>query len=197
MLETVCQCDHLTNFGLLFDINGVLDDWSPYQMAILNILTIVLCSLSILASLVTLLILQISRLPSSPRIQIVKNRALSMVALYLLFLVGFDKTTFNISNNLCIAFAALIHFSGLAIFFWTLLEGLQLLRTISSNNLTDTNTSKYSTLVRYLVGYGTPLIFTFLAVFISHIIQNDAESYLRENSNYCWLQEESFIWFYI
>ena len=41
-----------------------------------------------------------------------------MVALYLLFLVGFDKTTFNISNNLCIAFAALIHFSGLAIFFW-------------------------------------------------------------------------------
>ena len=61
MLETVCQCDHLTNFGLLFDINGVLDDWSPYQMAILSILTIVLCSLSILASLVTLLILQISR----------------------------------------------------------------------------------------------------------------------------------------
>ena len=61
MLETVCQCDHLTNFGLLFDINGVLDDWSPYQMAILSILTIVLCSLSILASLVTLFILQISR----------------------------------------------------------------------------------------------------------------------------------------
>ena len=59
-----------------------------------------------------------SRLPSSPRIQIVKNRALSMAALYLLFLVGFDKTTFNISDNLCIAFAALIHFSGLAIFFW-------------------------------------------------------------------------------
>ena len=47
-----------------------------------------------------------------------KNRALSMAALYLLFLVGFDKTTFNISDNLCIAFAALIHFSGLAIFFW-------------------------------------------------------------------------------
>ena len=61
MLETVCQCDHLTNFGLLFDINGVLDDWSPTQMAILSILTIVLCSLSILASLATLLILQLSR----------------------------------------------------------------------------------------------------------------------------------------
>ena len=61
MLETVCQCDHLTNFGLLFDINGVLDDWSPYQMAILSYLSIVLCSLSILASAATVLILQLSR----------------------------------------------------------------------------------------------------------------------------------------
>ena len=45
------------------------------------------------------------------------------------------------------------------------------------------------------MGYGIPLIFTFLAVFISHIISNDGASYLQ--TNYCWLQEESFIWFYI
>ena len=118
-----------------------------------------------------------------------------MAALYILFLVGFDKTTFHLSINLCKVFAALIHFSGLAIFFWTLLEGIQLLKTISSNSLTDSNSSKYSTLVRYLVGYGTPLIFTFLAVFISHIINNDGDSYIQ--SNYCWLQEKSFIYFYI
>ena len=137
----------------------------------------------------------LSRLPSSPRIQIVKNRAISMAALYLLFLLGFDKTTFNLNINLCKTFAALIHFSGLAIFFWTLLEGMQLMKTLSSNSLTDTNSSKYSTLVRYLVGYGTPLIFTFLAVFVSHVINNDGDSYIQ--TNYCWLQEKSFIYFYI
>ena len=105
-----CRCSHLTNFGLLFDMNGVLDGWSPTQMAILSYLSIVLCSLSIIASVVTVLILQLSRwdvsviplinsylssrLPSSPRIQIVKNRALSMAALYVLFLVGFDRKIF-------------------------------------------------------------------------------------------------------
>ena len=70
-----------------------------------------------------------------------------------------------------------------------------MLKTLTSNSLTDTNSSKYSTLVRYLVGYGTPLFFTFLAVFVSHIIDNDGDSYIQ--TNYCWLQEKSFIYFYI
>ena len=61
LLHTVCRCSHLTNFGLLFDINGVLDGWSPTQMAILSYLSLILCSLSILASVVTILILQFSR----------------------------------------------------------------------------------------------------------------------------------------
>lgn len=56
-----CRCSHLTNFGLLFDMNGVLDGWSPTQMAILSYLSIVLCSLSILATVVTIVILQLSR----------------------------------------------------------------------------------------------------------------------------------------
>ena len=61
LLRTVCRCSHLTNFGLLFDINGVLEGWSPTQMAILSYLSLVLCSLSILASVLTILILQFSR----------------------------------------------------------------------------------------------------------------------------------------
>ena len=42
-------------------MNGVLDGWSPTQMAILSYLSIVLCSLSILATVVTIVILQLSR----------------------------------------------------------------------------------------------------------------------------------------
>ena len=52
-----------------------------------------------------------------------------MAALYILFLVGFDKTTFHLSINLCKVFAALIHFSGLAIFFWTLVAPTALQET--------------------------------------------------------------------
>ena len=61
LLQTVCRCNHLTNFGLLFDINGALGDWDAVQMEILSILSIVLMSLSILASTLTFIILQLSR----------------------------------------------------------------------------------------------------------------------------------------
>ena len=61
LVLTVCRCNHLTNFGLLFDINGALGDWDAVQMEILSILSIVLMSLSIVASTLTFIILQLSR----------------------------------------------------------------------------------------------------------------------------------------
>lgn len=135
-------------------------------------------------------------MPSSPRIVIVKNRAISTIALFVLFLLGFDKTTFGLSVNLCKGVAAMIHFSGLAIFSWTLLEGVQLLRTLRSHRLMDAASTKYSDLIRYLVGYGSPLVFTFIALFISFINNNDGNEYLSSN-DYCWLRENSFIFFFV
>ena len=61
LCNVVTRCDHLTNFGALFDVNGSLGDWDAVQMEILNYLSIVLMSLSILASSATVVILQFSR----------------------------------------------------------------------------------------------------------------------------------------
>ena len=61
LLRTVCRCNHLTNFGLMFDITGALDDWDEMQLAILNYLSIILMSLSTVAASVTFLILQLSK----------------------------------------------------------------------------------------------------------------------------------------
>ena len=118
-----------------------------------------------------------------------------MVCMFFLFLVGIDKNTFNLSDNICKGVAAFIHFFGLAIFSWTLLEGIQLLKTLKSNQLADANSSKYSDLVRYLIGYGTPLILTFIPLFLSFVLNNDAIEYM--STEYCWLHEESFIYFFI
>ena len=118
-----------------------------------------------------------------------------MICMFFLFLVGIDKNTFNLSDNICKGVAAFIHFFGLAIFSWTLLEGIQLLKTLKSNQLADTNSSKYSDLVRYLIGYGTPLILTFIPLFLSFVLNNDAIEYM--STEYCWLHEESFIYFFI
>ena len=88
----------------------------------------------------------------------------------------------------------MIHFTGLSIFSWTLLEGTQLLRTLESNQLADTNYNKYSHLKRYIVGYGSPLILTFIALFVSFVTSEDV---IYDSMEYCWLTESSFIYFFI
>ena len=60
-MKTSCQCDHLTNFGLIFDISGALADWDADQLRILSYLSTVLLSLSCLAAVTTAAILHFSR----------------------------------------------------------------------------------------------------------------------------------------
>ena len=60
-VETECMCNHLTNFGLIFDTSGALANWSETELAILNIISNAILSLSCLSSVVTFAILQISK----------------------------------------------------------------------------------------------------------------------------------------
>ena len=60
-MQTECMCNHLTNFGLIFDTSGALANWGATELAILNIISNIILSLSCLASCVTFTILQISK----------------------------------------------------------------------------------------------------------------------------------------
>ena len=60
-VQTECMCNHLTNFGLIFDTSGALANWGATELAILNIISNIILSLSCLASCVTFTILQISK----------------------------------------------------------------------------------------------------------------------------------------
>ena len=73
------------------------------------------------------------RLPTSPRISIVKHRSFALFMLYLLFLTGLDPNRINLhvdsnatDEAICKVIGIAIHLSGLAVFSWTLLEGHQL-----------------------------------------------------------------------
>lgn len=55
------MCNHLTNFGLIFDTSGALANWSETELAILNIISNAILSLSCLSSVITFGILQISK----------------------------------------------------------------------------------------------------------------------------------------
>ena len=60
-VQTECLCNHLTNFGLIFDTSGALANWGATELAILNVISTVFLALSCLASCVTFVILQISK----------------------------------------------------------------------------------------------------------------------------------------
>ena len=60
-VQTECLCNHLTNFGLIFDTSGALANWGATELAILNVISTVFLALSCLASSVTFAILQISK----------------------------------------------------------------------------------------------------------------------------------------
>ena len=60
-VQTECLCNHLTNFGLIFDTSGALANWGATELAILNVISTVFLALSCLASSVTFVILQISK----------------------------------------------------------------------------------------------------------------------------------------
>ena len=124
---------------------------------------------------------------------IVKHRALVMFLLFTLFLLGFDPSLLGLSEHVCIVVAASIHFLALALFAWTLLEGVQLYKSLKANKLTDTDSTKYSNLLRYLVGYGLPLVTISITLLVSQALEV-SDSFIHEG--YCWLKEKTWIYFF-
>ena len=125
---TVCSCNHTTSFAVIFDINGSLANLSPKALKALDILSIVLCSVSCFCCLTTVIILLVSKIPSNPRTVIQINRAATLFVLYFFLLVGLDPEVLGVAPDSfwCRFFAVGIHYFGLAAFAWTAIEGYQL-----------------------------------------------------------------------
>ncbi|XP_059089883.1 latrophilin-like protein LAT-2 [Tigriopus californicus] len=201
LLNTVCICNHTTNFAVLFDVGGVLDDLSDVALTFLNILSTILCTVSAIGTLLTFAILLFSKLPSSPRTIIQMNRAFSLFCLYLLFLLGIDPTILGLPDWMCRGVAVFIHFFGLSSFFWTSLEGIQLYRALVNKRLSDDD-GRYFKLLRFVIGYGISLVIVFLTLVIQFVLDAD-NAYEHENDEpedeiaLCWLRENSFIWAFV
>ena len=124
-----------------------------------------------------------------------KNRSVVMFFLFALFLLGFNPDLLGLPPSLCHVVAASIHFLALSLFAWTLLEGLQLFKSLQSNQLADVDSTKYSNLMRYIVGYGLPLIVMTATLLAANAI-NDNDLYIHTDGN-CWLHENSWIYCFV
>ncbi|XP_078656426.1 adhesion G protein-coupled receptor L2-like isoform X6 [Branchiostoma floridae x Branchiostoma belcheri] len=179
--HTSCSCNHLTNFAVLMDTRGV--KLASTHVVFLSAITWVGMIISICCLFCALICFSIFRGLKSDRNTIHKNLCFNLIIAELFFLIGIDKTQYQVA---CPVFAAILHFFFLASFAWMCLEGFQLYVMVI-----EVFESQYSRLkYYYLFGYGVPLVVVGVSAAIDH------RSYGTEK--YCWLQLDNyFIWSFV
>ncbi|XP_046690264.1 adhesion G protein-coupled receptor L1 isoform X1 [Silurus meridionalis] len=180
--HTTCSCSHLTNFAVL-----MVQHEPSYQDQMHEVLLVVITWVGIVISLVCLAICISTfcflRGLQTDRNTIHKNLCINLFIAELLFLIGINKTQYQIA---CPIFAGLLHFFFLAAFSWMCLEGVQLYLMLVEVFESEYSRKKYY----YLCGYCFPA----LVVGISAAI--DYRSYGTRKA--CWLRVDNyFVWSFI
>ncbi|XP_072028540.1 uncharacterized protein [Amphiura filiformis] len=113
----VCHCNHLTNFAVLLAINPVI------QFA-LDIFSKIGCGISIATLCISLLtIFTVRELRVLKPYMILRNLCISLLCLYILFLVGIEQTKSGIG---CVVIAAMIQYLIVSSFMWAVAEGVNM-----------------------------------------------------------------------
>ncbi|XP_030269355.1 adhesion G-protein coupled receptor G1-like isoform X2 [Sparus aurata] len=183
--HVTCSCDHLTYFGVLM----VSANISPKDQQILTLITLIGCSISLFALVLTILLFitnKTIRADVSMKVHI--NLAIALILLNLHFLPSHTVAELS-STGLCLYVALTLHFSLLATFSWMAIEGFHLyLLLIRVFNI---YVRRYLLKIS-LVGWGVP------AVIVSLVVIIDTDTYGRvpldlSNSNstaICYLRND-------
>uniref|UniRef100_A0A8D3C915 Adhesion G protein-coupled receptor L1a n=1 Tax=Scophthalmus maximus TaxID=52904 RepID=A0A8D3C915_SCOMX len=178
--HTTCSCSHLTNFAVLMahhEPDGRMHELILFVITWVGIVISLVCLAICISTFCFLRGLQ------TDRNTIHKNLCINLFIAELLFLIGIDKTEYQIA---CPIFAGLLHFFFLAAFSWMCLEGVQLYLMLVEVFESEYSRKKYY----YLCGYCFPA----LVVGISAAI--DYRSYGTKKA--CWLRVDNyFIWSFI
>uniref|UniRef100_A0A8C8B6Y9 Cadherin EGF LAG seven-pass G-type receptor 1 n=1 Tax=Otus sunia TaxID=257818 RepID=A0A8C8B6Y9_9STRI len=171
-----CQCNHITSFAVLMDISkrevsGVLP---------LKIVTYTTVSISLVALLITFILLVLIRTLRSNLHSIHKNLVAALFFSELVFLIGINQTE---NPFMCTVIAILLHYFYMSTFAWMFVEQLHIYRMLTEvRNINFGHMRFY-----YVVGWGIPAIITGLAVGL------DPQGY--GNPDFCWLSvHDTLIW---
>uniref|UniRef100_A0A8C8FMX4 Cadherin EGF LAG seven-pass G-type receptor 1a n=1 Tax=Oncorhynchus tshawytscha TaxID=74940 RepID=A0A8C8FMX4_ONCTS len=170
-----CQCSHMSSSAVLMDISKR----EHGEVLPLKIITYITVSASLVALLITFLLLAILRRFRSNLHSIHKNLVVSIFLSQLVLLFGINQT----ENFMCTVVAILLHYFYMCTFAWMLVEGLHIYRMLTEvRNINHGRMRFY-----YAIGWGIPAIITGLAVGL------DPEGY--GNPDFCWLSvHDTLIW---
>ncbi|XP_059506370.1 adhesion G-protein coupled receptor G6-like isoform X2 [Stegostoma tigrinum] len=152
--QTVCECNHLTHFGVLLTISrDPITD--PVQERILTFITYIGCGLSSIClamTLVTYLVFEKLRRDYPSKILI--NLCTALLFLNMVFLIDSWISVYRI-EGLCIAVAALLHYFLLASFTWMSLEALHMYLALVK--VFNTYVRRY--ILKFcILGWGIPIV---------------------------------------
>lgn len=189
---TVCICNHLTHFGILFDATGRSSTKiSSENKVALNVITYVGVSLSSLALILTIISMMMFRSLWNLRIFVHINLCTTLFIAQLMFIVAVDKTSNKVA---CATIATLLHYFFLVSFMWMLMEGVVLYIML-------VNVFRFRLMGRrYYIGfallcYGCPLVYMALCIPLGLARQSE---WSYGNDAFCWLTyKDNFIWAFI
>ncbi|XP_064605625.1 adhesion G-protein coupled receptor G6-like [Liolophura sinensis] len=178
-----CSCNHLTNFAVLIDYGGKIDE---VHNTALTVITIIGLSLSIIGlSLTVITFLLFRKLRKGNNQKTLFNLALALLAAWILFLVGIILTQENLHSQVgCLVVAVLLHYFLLAGFMWMLVEAvLQYLRFVKILG----TYIPYFIIKASFIAWGVPLIPVIVVLSINYNLYYRAEG--MNITKFCWMDQ--------
>lgn len=181
----LCLCDHLTCFAELINYDQSAG-FSGTHEAVMNVITVVGCSLSLLGLLLvffTFLLFQRWRRPLSNKILV--NLCLAEFCSLTVFLAGVDQTA---NPTLCRGVAVTLHYFILASFGWMLVEAVH--QYLNFVKVVGTYIPRFMWKAS-LGAWGVPVL-PILAVLIYDSSLYDNDGSREDGTKICWMSSTGF-----
>ncbi|XP_053130190.1 adhesion G-protein coupled receptor G4 isoform X2 [Hemicordylus capensis] len=182
--HTVCNCNHLTHFGVLMDLSRKPVGNATESQA-LTLVSHVGCGVSsIFLGLTIVIYLSIEKLHGDYPSQILINLCFALLMLNLTFLVNSWLYSFHI-NGLCIGVAAVLHYFLLATFTWMGLEAIHMYYALIKvfNIYVPNYMVKFS-----VVGWGIPAVIVVTILIVKVNFYGDG-SPSNSFMLFCWIED--------
>ncbi|XP_063773911.1 adhesion G-protein coupled receptor G6 isoform X5 [Pseudophryne corroboree] len=191
--ETVCLCNHLTNFGILMDLQRTDQYIDKQNDQILTFITYVGCGISAICTAATLLTyIAFEKIRRDYPSKILMNLSTALLFLNLFFLLDSWLASFAI-NELCIAVAALLHFFLLSTFTWMGLEAVHMY--IALVKVFNTYIRRY--ILKFcIIGWGVPAVVVAIVLASTHSDSAYGTGYYGQDSSgsgdaFCWIRNNT------
>ncbi|KAG8524306.1 Adhesion G-protein coupled receptor G5 [Galemys pyrenaicus] len=192
--QVLCRCNHLTYFAVLMQLSPVSTKLPEKLLNTLTSISIVGCSVSIVASLLTIVLHFHDRKQNNATTRIHINLHVSVLLLNVAFLLSPVLASPSVPSAACTALAAILHWALLSCFTWMVIEGFNLY--ILLGRVYNVYFRRY-VLKLCVVGWGAPTFLVLLVLAIKSsvygpytipISDSQGNSTGLQNQSMCWVR---------